>query len=891
MFRLFADRLPRLVAGGLALALASCESLPPPPPPPTYSVELEQDESVRLAELQYAHELDSWMPALAAPQVTDRADAQQALADLVQQLGQPGRDAERAGLAKAIAARIGATTPHVARLFLIQQLAFIAGEETVPALRAALDSPNTRIRDNARRALERTAAPQAGAALRQALRQTDDPAWQQALIRSLAARRDHAAIAVLNDLAKAPDPITAAAAIEALGTLDGPEVIRALREHLTGAPRPRRTAAAAALLHVAQRLQAAGHAQAAAPLYEDVHDHATAGALERGALVGLAETQGVAALPRLVTTTRITTDPVTRRVALRLIAGVPSEAATAFLIETAAEASAPEQLVFLLDLLSEQPAERVHPTVRSYLDHDAAEVRAAAATALAQVGGAADVPALLKRVATDQRQVRSAALDTLSTLEGLAVEQALLQRLQPGGDPQVTVAAAEAATARSLTRATRPLLRLTDLAEPARVRAAAFIALGTLAGPDDVNTLIARLLEQDDERVLSAAGEATVTLLNRLPTADRVEPVVNAYGRADPAARVALLEVLGRLAGPRALATVRAALDSENLDVRLAALRALARQQEPAVIDDLLQAAESAPDQRSQVLALRSLAQVLEQVELPDVERLGVIKAAWPLAPRASERRLLLNTLGDVADPEALAFAHDALDDPELQNEAAVAIAQVAQAIAGWHRDAGRAALTAAAERELAPPAAETVAQALETLNEHQGYIGAWLYAGPYQRPGASALALLDVVLPPEESDAVDVDWQPLRASIPDNPWQFDFTQIAGGGDRAIYVRTYIDVPAATPVRFALGSDDGAAVFLNDELIHQNPVLRGLTPAEDQFEAELHAGRNELLIKVIQGGGGWGLICAVTAPDGQPLENAIIWPYPQEIRHGQPRTD
>lgn len=63
---------------------------------------------------------------------------------------------------------------------------------------------------------------------------------------------------------------------------------------------------------------------------------------------------------------------------------------------------------------------------------------------------------------------------------------------------------------------------------------------------------------------------------------------------------------------------------------------------------------------------------------------------------------------------------------------------------------------------------------------------------------------------------------------------------------------------SAQHVRFRLGSNDGAAAWINGSQVHRNPVHRWLTLDEDTFEAVLQPGANRCLVKITQGVGSWG---------------------------------
>ena len=67
-------------------------------------------------------------------------------------------------------------------------------------------------------------------------------------------------------------------------------------------------------------------------------------------------------------------------------------------------------------------------------------------------------------------------------------------------------------------------------------------------------------------------------------------------------------------------------------------------------------------------------------------------------------------------------------------------------------------------------------------------------------------------------------------------------------------------------VPMGVSSDDSIKVWLNGEVVHNNPVNRGrgsfalvnIDDYQDQFEVDLQIGNNLLLVKVSERGGGWG---------------------------------
>ena len=60
-----------------------------------------------------------------------------------------------------------------------------------------------------------------------------------------------------------------------------------------------------------------------------------------------------------------------------------------------------------------------------------------------------------------------------------------------------------------------------------------------------------------------------------------------------------------------------------------------------------------------------------------------------------------------------------------------------------------------------------------------------------------------------------------------------------------------------------VGSDDSVKVWFNGEVVHTNAVNRGAGDFQDDFKVNLIAGKNVLLVKVSERGGGWSMFAGV----------------------------
>jgi parallel beta-helix repeat protein len=125
-----------------------------------------------------------------------------------------------------------------------------------------------------------------------------------------------------------------------------------------------------------------------------------------------------------------------------------------------------------------------------------------------------------------------------------------------------------------------------------------------------------------------------------------------------------------------------------------------------------------------------------------------------------------------------------------------------------------------------------------------------------------------DAPLPPESG--TEVDWQVFNA---DKFRYFDFTTTFSKTDNLIcFARITINAPKEMDTRLSIGSNDGVKVWLNGKLVREAWTARGAEPHQDIVPIHLRSGQNEILAKVANIGGGWGLILAIEDP-----KRALRW--------------
>ncbi|MDY0231921.1 MAG: hypothetical protein RBR88_05520, partial [Candidatus Saccharicenans sp.] len=161
-----------------------------------------------------------------------------------------------------------------------------------------------------------------------------------------------------------------------------------------------------------------------------------------------------------------------------------------------------------------------------------------------------------------------------------------------------------------------------------------------------------------------------------------------------------------------------------------------------------------------------------------------------------------------------------------------------------------------------------------------------WNIIGPFEAPDMSFLA---TIYPPEteinlkktykgKSDLM-VSWQTFTAPA---SGFVALNQLMQPNEQAIaYGLTYLYSPEDREVTLLVGSDDGVKLWVNDNLVHTNPAFRGAYPDQDQVKVSLKKGWNKILIKVLQGAGGWGYYLRIPDPKSEYRWSAQ--PPPEKI--------
>jgi HEAT repeat protein len=554
-----------------------------------------------------------------------------------------------------------------------QQLAVLGNPEAIPALAALL--ADEKLAAYARCGLESMADPSAGEALRAALPNLHGTLLA-GVVNSIGVRRDAKAVDALGKLALDGASGVAGEALAALGRIATPAAAEILRRALRADAAAARAAAADACLTYAQQQLARDERAQAAALYDAVRQADVPKAYRAAATHGAILAGGPATLPLLIEQLK-DADAGMFTAALAASRHMPGSEATRALLAQL-DRLPPARQASLIAAVADRRDAAVLPAVQKAAASGPAEVRLAAIRALGQLADASSAPLLLEALAAPEPALAQAAQASLISLRGNGVDPQIVARLG-GGNPKTRVALIELAGQRKIAAAAAAVQAAAD--DPAaEVRAAAIRSLGRIIATDDLPRLVARLPAAKSPQEAGIVKEALGTAAARI--ADRnacAAYLADCMPQAPLDVQCFLLELMGRVGGPRALKIVSAHARSPNADLQDAATRALGQWPSAEAAAELLTLAKTLTAEKLQVRVLRGYIRLARQADLPPDRRLAMCEEALRTARRDEEKALALQVLVRIPSVQTLSLAASYLAQGALKQDAAAAAVAIAE--------------------------------------------------------------------------------------------------------------------------------------------------------------------------------------------------------------------
>jgi HEAT repeat protein len=756
------------------------------------------------------------------------------------------------------------------------QLKRIATAASVPALASLLT--DEKLSHSARYVLEPMTAPEAGAALTEALGKTSG-SIRVGIIDSLGARAEAAAAPQLAKLITDDDGAAGVAAAAALGRIATPAALAALQANLSTSPGLLHATIVDSLLECASRYLAEGRRPDAVGIFQSLYLSESAPKIRKAAFTGFLRSSGDRSL-QLVITALSGNDADSKAAALGVIQELDAPIATKELASTLPRVDPPTQTA-LISGLSARGDPAAAQTIAGLINSPSIDVRIAAFKALGNLGDASLVPSIAAAAATTG-PAQAAARQALLDLRHGDVTAALVQQLS-SEPPAARFEAARALAGRQDHAAAPKLLQLAQQ-ENNPARPAAFQALPLLVSESQLTDLVHLVTGARTVAGRAAAAEAFLAACRHLRSLrPSVDPsaLVGALNSGKADVQLALFPAASGFTDPRVRDALRHEAASRDAKVREGAIRAMCATIDPELLPDLQKLAREAHEQNLKYLAASAcvrLATQEESVNLPPARRLEILKALLVPPPGSDQKLIVLSGLAEVPGLDTLKLIEPLLGDPAVRAEAARAAIKAGSNVPPEDSPAAIAILKKAREAAADDTARQSADAAIRRIEASTDFITGWQVTAAYRQQGKDYAALFDIPFGPELAGTT-VKWQAIPSGTDALlPCRIDFLKAIGGQQCVAYARTWVFSPSAQTALMELGSDDGIKVWIGDKLVHANNTARAVQPGSDKAKVELTQGWNRVLVKVTQFNQGWGFCLKLAAPDGSRLAGLKVDP-------------
>lgn len=340
---------------------------------------------------------------------------------------------------------------------------------------------------------------------------------------------------------------------------------------------------------------------------------------------------------------------------------------------------APDAQAELLSALADRGDAAALPAVKKMIvDSDQEAVKVAAIRALGDLGGIADLPALVDRLASDSDTQKKAVRSSLVRLKGDAVSEAIAKTMNDSAPP-IQVELIDILTVRRASKTIPTILKLA-ISPEASVRMAAMKSLGQIASAEHVAGMVAGVLKADRGSERVAAEKQVMFVCSRIEDKEsRAAPVLAAMAKLGNDEKVTVLSTLGRIGGSDALAEVNSAIESSNGKLHSAGIQAISNWPDASIAARLKELATKEQHANHQTTALRALIRVVSLAdERSDDERLTALKIVMTMCRRDAERNLVLRRAAAIRSIESLRFMLPYMENERFAEQACLTIVELA---------------------------------------------------------------------------------------------------------------------------------------------------------------------------------------------------------------------
>ena len=582
------------------------------------------------------------------PQDAKDAKARYAVHGLVLYTARPGAEADRDELEKALLDALAAAQDADLKQFFIEQLQLCGSDAAAGAIAALLG--DERLCDPAAQALTRIGTARCAELIRGELPKAQGKRLAT-IVQALGVLADKPSAKLLLPYAADKDQTLRRTAWFALANIGDASATDALAAAAGSEGKYERALGTKYYLLLASRLVEGGQKDAAAKICRGLLKTRTDPAESNVACAALSVLQkaiGDAAADDLLAAVD-GKNVYVREAAMALLQGCGGEALTRKLVERASAATGAAKAA-LISVLGVRGDKSAAPVVIAAMDDKDPAVAAAAMMAAARLAPGEALKLLTARIKSADATVIATAREVLAGLKAEGFDQALAEAM-PEASPAGKVALLGLLAARGATGQSKVVFDALGDSDPA-VREAAVKALAGVAGPADIDRVLALMLAATDEGQRNNIEDVVVSLCRK---ANSAKCVLDALAKADAKQRPLLLATLGRIGGADALPAVMKDIDSSDAATKDAAARALANWQGSEALEPLAEFVMQTRNDVHRVLAIRAIVRLVgHDPKIPAGTAVAALCCAIGKAKEPADKGLVIATLGGMRNMESL---------------------------------------------------------------------------------------------------------------------------------------------------------------------------------------------------------------------------------------------
>jgi HEAT repeat protein len=338
----------------------------------------------------------------------------------------------------------------------------------------------------------------------------------------------------------------------------------------------------------------------------------------------------------------------------------------------------PERAALIVVAMADRPATVVLPAVLKAAEGGPKPVRLAAIGALGRVGDASCLSPLLEIAIDADADLVLSARTALGELPGEKVDAEIVARLSKAKG-KIYPLLIELVGQRRI-EAMSELLKALDNSDKV-VRSAALTALGATVAPKGLTVLVSQVVSPRHVEDAAVAQQALRTASTRMPDREAcAEELAMALERAQAATKNVLLEILSDVGGTKALNTIGAAAKSNNPQLQDTGSRLLGKWSTVDAAPVLLDLAKTAPEDKFHVRAIKGYISLARRfATMAEQQRVEICQNAIEACRHPAEQKLVLEVLRLYPSLETLKLAIQAMQLPELKDDATTSAIFIAQ--------------------------------------------------------------------------------------------------------------------------------------------------------------------------------------------------------------------